>query len=51
MKNHRQIFNEEFILPFLTKLTVKTDIERIRDVSPSLIIINTILIIKKSMPQ
>lgn len=30
--NHRQIFNEEFILPFLTKLTVKTDAERIKEV-------------------
>lgn len=29
--NHRQIFNEEFILPFLTNLTVKSDVERIKE--------------------
>ena len=29
--NHRQIFNEEFLLPFLTKITVKSDMERIRE--------------------
>lgn len=29
--NHRQIFNEEFILPFLTNITVKSDAERINE--------------------